>query len=93
MKKLFLNNAMPFAVFAFGISGAFMTTSMQSTSKVNAPRIGYALNSNGSCNENISQSCDNTPKPFLCRIGGGTSGVQAFGKDAQGNCVETLWRP
>ncbi|MEL1254085.1 hypothetical protein AAEO57_09885 [Flavobacterium sp. DGU38] len=84
---------MPIAVIALGISGAFVTTSMQSASKANPPQIGYPLNAQGGCNENIPQSCDNTPKAFLCRVGGGTAGPQAFGKDAQGNCVQTLWRP
>ena len=83
---------MPFAVMALGISGAFVTTSMQNASKAAAPKIGYSLNANGSCS-NIAQSCETTPKAFVCYIGGGTSGAQAFGKDAQGNCVQTLYRP
>lgn len=92
MKTLFLKNVMPIAVVALGISGAFLTTSMQNASKAAAPKLGYALNANGTCS-NIAQNCDTTPKPFMCYIGGGTSGVQAYGKNPQGNCVEVLYRP
>jgi hypothetical protein len=91
MKTLFLKNVMPFAVVAMGVSGAFFTTSMQSVSKVKPPQIGYTLNAQGGCSD-IAVNCDNTPRPFVCRLAG-ASGPQAFGKDAQGNCVQILWRP
>lgn len=91
MKTQFLKNVMPFAAAVLGISGAFVTTSMQSASKVNAPQIGYALNAQGSCSD-VAVNCDTTPKPFVCRMGV-TSGPQAYGKDAQGNCVQILYRP
>ena len=84
---------MPIAVVALAISGAFVTTSMQSTAKLSGPQVGYKPNPNGTCS-NISTQCDNTQKQFLCYIGGGTTGVQAFGKDpANDNCSVTLWRP
>ena len=89
MKSLFLKNIAPFAVIAMGISGAFLTTSMQSVSKSAAPN-GYTLNAQGACN--IEVNCSNiTPRP-VCRQFG-DSGPQAFGKDAQGNCNVQLTRP
>lgn len=91
MKTKFFKNVLPFAVMALAISGAFVTTSMQKASKDAASRIGYALNPDGSCS-NILQNCETVQKPFACYIGGGTSGVQAYGKNA-GNCVDMLWRP
>jgi hypothetical protein len=89
MKTQFFKNVMPFAVIALGISGAFVTTSMQKASKTVLPQIGYSLNAQGECS-NTSTSCDNEEKDFICRV---TTGAQAFGKDASGNCVVKLWRP
>jgi hypothetical protein len=89
MKTLFLKNMMPFAVVAMGISGAFVTTSMQSDSKINAPKLGFTLNGAGACN--IQVNCNTTPNP-ICRLNG-DSGPQAFGKNAQGVCNEVLFKP
>lgn len=93
MKMLFFKNVMPMVVITLGITGAFVTTSMQSAAKVAGPQTGYQPNASGGCS-NISAQCDNVQKTYLCRIGGGTSGVQAFGKDPIDNsCSVTLWRP
>ncbi|WP_369616132.1 hypothetical protein [Flavobacterium sp. CFS9] len=55
-----------------------------------APRVGYTLNAKDDCN--IQVACDDNPTPFVCRLNG-TSGPQAYGKNAQGQCVEILYRP
>ena len=89
MKTLFLKNVMPVAVIALGITGAFATMSMQSTTKNLVPKIGYTLNAQGACN--IPVNCD-TNGSQACRLND-TSGPQAFGKNAQGNCNEVLFRP
>ena len=89
MKTLFLKNMMPIAVIALGISGAFVTTSMQSAGKSLAP-IGYILNSQNEC-EAVT-SCESTTSEYVCRVNF-DSGAQAYGKDAQGNCTEVLYRP
>ena len=88
MKTLFLKNMMPFAVIALGISGAFVTTSMQSAKSL-APKIGFTLNAQGACN--VQVNCSDIPAQ-VCRLSGAT-GPQAFGKDAQGNCTQVLYRP
>lgn len=90
MKTMFFKNMIPVAVVAMGISGAFFTTSMQSASKVVAPKIGYILNAQGACN--IQVDCNTTPRNQICRLNG-DSGPQAFGKNLQGNCNEVLYRP
>lgn len=90
MKTLILKNMMPFAVAVLGISGAFVTTSMQSASKSAFPKIGYTLNAQSHCN--VEVNCNTTPSQFVCRAGG-TSGAQAYGKNPQGDCVEILYRP
>lgn len=92
MKTLNFKKMVPITVFALGISGAFVTTSMQSASKTDvAPKIGYLQNSQGKCT-NTQVNCNDTPSAFLCRIGG-TSGAVAYDKDAQNNCVQPLYRP
>lgn len=80
---------MPVAVIALGITGAFATMSMQSSTKSIAPKTGYVLNAQGACN--IPVSC-NTQGTQICRLND-TSGPQAFGKNAQGDCNEVLFRP
>jgi len=89
MKTLFLKNGMPIAAVIVAIAGAFATTSMQSASKILTPRVGYTLNAQGECN--IAVACDDVPSQFICRLG--AAGPQAYGKNPQGQCVETLWRP
>lgn len=89
MKTLFLKNIAPFAVIAMGVSGAFLTTSMQTAPESAIPN-GYTLNAQGACN--VEVNCSNISTRPLCRQGG-DSGPQAFGKDAQGNCNVQLYRP
>ncbi|MNR50646.1 hypothetical protein D3C85_1701970 [compost metagenome] len=76
---------MPFAVVAImGISGAFLTTSMQSVSKAAAPKLGYIDGPQGPCS--VALNCNTIPNP-LCQA----NGVQAFGK--ANNCTEVLFMP
>ncbi|WP_225738108.1 DUF6520 family protein [Flavobacterium sp. PL002] len=89
MKKTFLKKMMPFAVVVMGISGAFLTTSMQSDSNSVAPRTGYINGAQGACS--VPVNCSDIPGQ-VCRANG-TTGAQAFGKDSQNNCVELLYRP
>lgn len=85
MKTTFLKSTMPFAVVAImGISGAFLTTSMQSASKAATPKFGYIDGPQGPCS--VQVNCDATPGQ-ICQA----NGVQAFGKD--NNCSEVLYRP
>jgi hypothetical protein len=77
----------PMAVAVLGISGAFVTTSMQKASSTLTPRLGYVLDENDDCN--IAVQCDTNPNP-ICKH---SDGQQAFGKDAQGNCNVTLYEP
>jgi hypothetical protein len=85
MKTTFLKSTMPFAVVAImGISGAFLTTSMQSASLVAAPKTGYIAGAQGPCS--VPVSCNTTPGQ-ICSA----NGVQAFGK--LNNCSEILYRP
>lgn len=86
MKTSVLKNVIPVAVVAFGIAGAFATMSMQSVEKSTAPKIGYVRNAQGACD--IPVQCSTNPGP-MCSLGG----AQAFGKNAQGNCNEVLYRP
>lgn len=86
MKTLFLKNIAPFAVIAMGISGAFLTTSMQTAPKKALP-TGYTLNAQNKCN--IAVDCiDVSPNP-VCRQGG--TGPQAFGLSG-GSCAVTLYQ-
>lgn len=90
MKTLFLKNIAPFAVIAMGISGAFVTTSMQSASKSLAPN-GYTLDAQNRCN--IEVNCSNiSPNPVCKQFG--TTGAQAYGLNAQGDkCDVKLYKP
>jgi hypothetical protein len=89
MKTQFLNKMIPFAVVVMGITGAFLTTSMQSDSNSAAPRTGYINGPQGACS--VQVNCSDVPNA-VCRANGAT-GAQAFGKDSQNNCVELLYRP
>ncbi|TDO96079.1 DUF6520 family protein [Flavobacterium sp. 245] len=87
MKTLILKNMVPFAVVVMGISGAFLTTSMQSASR--ALPIGYTLDAEGDCNIEVNCSTNsNNPK---CRQFGAT-GPQAYEKVGN-NCPTELYRP
>lgn len=89
MKTLF-KNVLPIAVVALTVSGAFVTTSMQSASKLTTPKVGYPKDFLGNCILNQPQNCNTTQNQYMCHVGGGTSGTQAFGT-AQ-DCQEILWR-
>lgn len=89
--KVLLKKTVPVVVAVLGITGAFVTTSMQNTSKKSASaRIGYIVNAQGKCTD-VSVICSDLPSPFLCRLGI-TSGPIAYDKDAQNNCVQPLYR-
>lgn len=88
MKTLFFKNGIAAAAVVAAITGAFATTG-QSASKSFAPRVGFTLNAQGECN--MAVACDDNPSLFICRVG--TSGPIAYGKNPQGQCVESLWRP
>jgi hypothetical protein len=93
MKNSFIKNMVPIAVIALGISGAFVTTSMQSASKSElAPKVGYLANPQGKCTQ-TTVNCETIQSAFLCRLGV-TSGPVAYDKDiATNNCVQPLYRP
>lgn len=82
---------MPIAVVALGISGAFVTTSMQSVSKTEtAPKVGFVRIPNTMKCSDVSVNCNTTPTPFLCQLGANI----AYDKDpATNNCVQPLYRP
>lgn len=84
MKSTFLKSTFSFAIVALiGISGAFLTSAMQSASKT-VPLIGYINNAQAPCN--VPVSCSNNIS-FICQA----NGQQAFGKN--NNCQEVLYRP
>lgn len=87
MKTLILKNMVPFAVIVMGVSGAFLTTSMQSASR--ALPNGYTLNAAGDCN--VKVDCSTISTRPICRQNGDT-GPQAFGKDGI-NCPTVLYKP
>jgi len=90
MKTLFLKNMMPIAVVALGISGAFVTTSMQSVSKAETPpKFGYVRNPNSIQCSQVSTNCETIPSPNLCQLGANI----AYDKDpATNNCINPLYR-
>lgn len=90
METVILKKMMPLAVFAFGIAGAFVTTSMQGASKESAPQIGYLLDANNECSD-VEVTCSDIPKQ-VCQQHV-TSGSQAFAKDEDGNCNIVTYRP
>ena len=87
MKKLILKNIAPFAVIVMGVSGAFLTTSMQSASR--ALPNGYTLDAERDCN--IEVNCGTNSNNPKCKQFGDT-GAQAFGKVGN-NCPTELYRP
>jgi len=90
MKTLNLKQIMPAAVVALAIGGAFMTTSMQGTSKLDQ-KDGFTRNSENQCAE-IPVNCDDTPKAQLCRVSGATGAI-AYDKEDGNVCAEPLYRP
>lgn len=85
MKTTFLKSTLSFAAVAvMGISGAFLTTSMQS-GKAFTPKQGFVDGPQGPCS--VAVSCNTSPNP-ICQA---SSGAQAFGK--ANNCTEVLYQP
>ncbi|MBK0368253.1 hypothetical protein [Flavobacterium agrisoli] len=85
MKTTFLKPTLSFAAAAvMGISGAFLTTSMQNASKA-APRDGYINSLTGVCD--VPVECSNDATQPICQA----NGQQAFGKG--NNCAEVLHMP
>lgn len=85
MKTTFLKSTIPFAAVAImGITGAFVTTSMQSASSNKVHKFGYIDGPQGRCS--VAVSCDTAPNQ-LCEA----NGIQAFGKGS--NCTEVLYLP
>ncbi|RED27000.1 DUF6520 family protein [Flavobacterium hibisci] len=88
MKTLNLKNMLPAAVIAMAVGGAFMTTSMQSSSKL-AQKDGYTRNSQNECST-IQVNCSDNPLNSFCRV----SGAQAYEKPEDSNiCTTPLYKP
>lgn len=91
MKTIILKKMMPVAVFALGISGAFLTTSMQSDDNVDAliPILGFVPDTDDPCD--LPVACDTNIGP-VCRLFG-TSGPQAKAMDSPTTCNRVVYRP
>jgi len=88
MKTLFLKDGMPIAAAILAIAGGFATASIQIASGTFTPKAGYTLNTQGECN--IPVSCCDVPSAQICRSWY-PNGPIAYGKNPQGQCVQTLW--
>lgn len=83
MKTNFFKNSIPFAAAAvLGISGAFLTTSMQSAPSKTADRMGY-ISVNAPCDTPV-KICSDEVAP-LCTA----NGQQLHGQEF--NCNEVLY--
>lgn len=90
MKTIFLKKSLPFAaVLVLGASGAFVTTSMQSSKKDVLPKIGYLDGPNGPCS--VQVQCDTNPGPF-CRANYDPDSPD-IARDKDTDCAEVLYRP
>jgi len=86
MKTLNFKNILPALVMAVGISGAFVTTSMQSAPE-DGLKNGFTRNPvNNKCTA-VQTSCDDTPTPELCRINGDI----AYDKVGNNDCLQALY--
>lgn len=90
MKTLIFKNRLPFLAVMLAVTGAFACSANRNGENRRAPAVGYTLDAQGECS--IAVACNDTPSAFICRFGGSTGPI-AYGKNAQGRCVETLWRP
>jgi len=88
MKTLFLKNVMPAATAVLAIAGAFATTSMQSASSAYQLKIGYVLETDGSCD--IPVSCSTIPN-VVCRVSY-PLGDQAYARSGM-TCPYVLYKP
>lgn len=82
---------MPVGVFVLGISGAFLTTSMQSAEKAEdvIPILGFVATEDDPCD--IPVACDTNQGP-VCRLFGAT-GPQAKALDSPTTCNRVVYRP
>lgn len=87
MKTTFFKNMLPVAVIALGITGAFASNVVHSSSKNLAAQNGYTLNSLGKCN--VKVACSDIPNA-VCRLNGG---AQAFAMDENDNCNQITYQP
>ncbi|BFM45085.1 hypothetical protein NYQ10_15670 [Flavobacterium johnsoniae] len=90
MKRIILKNRLSILAVILAASSAFANSFKPQLEKRRGPAVGYTLNAQQQCD--IAVACDDNPSPFICRLGG-TTGPIAYGKNAQGQCVITLWRP
>jgi hypothetical protein len=94
MKAIILKKMMPAAVFVLAISGAFLTTSMQSDSNVKAVddlEVGFPITLEP-CT--VPVICSDVEGP-VCRVSYLPVGAQAFGRPDEGatTCLETVYKP
>ncbi|SCY73929.1 hypothetical protein SAMN02927916_3118 [Flavobacterium anhuiense] len=90
MKRIILKKRLPLLAVVLAVTGAFACSAHRNSENRRAPAVGYTLDAQGECS--IAVACNDTPSAFICRLGG-SSGPIAYGKNPQGRCVETLWRP
>ncbi|OMQ11505.1 hypothetical protein [[Flexibacter] sp. ATCC 35103] len=88
MKTLSFENEIPIAAAIFATAVAFATASIQIASSKFAPKTGYILSDQNECN--IPISCCDVPSAQICRSWY-PNGPIAFGKNPQGQCIQTLW--
>lgn len=79
------------AVFVLGISGAFLTTSMQSDTNVEEliPILGFIPSATKPCDTPVS--CNTVPTQ-VCKLFD-TSGPQAKAMDSPTTCNRVVYRP
>lgn len=88
MKALSIKNGMPITTAALAIAGGFATALIQITTSSFTPKVGYTLSAKGECN--IPVSCCDVPSAQICRSWY-PDGPIAYGKNPQGQCIQTLW--
>lgn|GEM_PF-6460300 len=82
--KTNLKNSIPFVAAAvLGVSGAFLTTSMQSAPSKAAPRMGY-ISVNAPCDTPVKECSDDSDFP-ICTA----NGQQLHGENL--GCTEILY--
>lgn len=92
MKSIILRKMTPIAVFVLGISGAFVTASMQSSSASGAiPTQGYVDLLDGGSPCDLPVACDSQGDE-ICRQFGDT-GPQAKAMDSPTTCAQQVYRP
>jgi hypothetical protein len=92
MKSIILKKMMPIGVFVLGISGAFLTTSMQNADKADdlTPTPGFVAIAGNPCAIQVSCDDDGTQ---VCRLFYPT-GPAAQGLNDEGTtCSKPLFRP